>query len=97
MRCNNSMTESIQVQKGVLQGDPSSPLLFNICFNPLLQILDTPNYRKMGYNWGNKVSQQTNWLHYADDAALVSKDLKGAQGLTNLLKLGVHGPKWKSA
>jgi hypothetical protein len=80
------MTESIQVQKGVLQGDPSSPLLFNICFNPLLQILDTPSYRKMGYNWGNKVSQQTNWLQYADDAALVSKDLKGAQGLTNLFE-----------
>jgi hypothetical protein len=84
--CNKAITDPIQVQKGVLQGDPCSPLLFNICFNSLIQILNTPNYTKMGYTWGNKVSQQSNWLQYADDAALISSDQKGAQGLANLFQ-----------
>jgi hypothetical protein len=84
--CNNAVTDPIQVKKGVLQGDPCSPLLFNICFNSLIQVLNTPNYKKTGYIWGNKASQQTNWLQYADDAALISRDQKGAQGLANLFQ-----------
>ena len=40
----------------------------------------------MGYIWGNKASQQANWLQYADDATLIAKDQKGAQGLTNLFE-----------
>jgi hypothetical protein len=81
---NNCVTAPITVQRGVLQGDPSSPLLFNICFNSLMKILDSDNYKKMGFIWGKKSSQTTNWLQYADDAALISKDQKGAQGLANL-------------
>jgi hypothetical protein len=84
--CNNSTTAPIQVQRGVLQGDPSSPLLFNICFNSLVKIMDSPNYKKLGFIWGNKGTQTANWLQYADDAALISKDQKGAQGLANLFE-----------
>ena len=82
--CNNSITECISVQKGVLQGDPCSPLLFNICFNSLVKILDSPNYKNFGYSWGNNATDICNWLQYADDAAIVAKDQKSAQGLTNL-------------
>ena len=74
----------IHVQRGVLQGDPSSPLFLNICFNSLVKILDSPNYKKLGFIWGNKASQTTNWLQYADDAALVASDQKAAQGLASL-------------
>ncbi|MFI5407589.1 MAG: reverse transcriptase domain-containing protein, partial [Nitrososphaerales archaeon] len=84
--CNNELTASIQVQRGVLQGDPCSPLLFNICFNSLMRILDSEKYKNLDYNWGNKATQSTNWLQYADDAALVAKDQKGAQGLTKLFE-----------
>ena len=52
--CNNSITVPIPVQCGVLQGDPSSPLLFNICFNSLIKVLDSPNYKKLGFIWGTK-------------------------------------------
>jgi len=82
--CNNTITAPIHVQRGVLQGDPSSPLLFNICFNSLIKVLDSPNYRKLGFIWGNKASQSTNWLQYADDAALIARDQKAAQGLASL-------------
>ncbi|MDW0252306.1 MAG: reverse transcriptase domain-containing protein, partial [Nitrososphaeraceae archaeon] len=82
--CNGKLTDAIPVEKGVLQGDPLSPLLFNLCFDSLVKILDTPNYRKLGYIWGKKCTQTCNWLQYADDATLISRDQKGAQGLTNL-------------
>jgi hypothetical protein len=67
-----------------LQGDPFSPLLFNICFNSLTKVLNSPTYQKMGYIWGNKSSQISNCLQYADDAALIAKDQKCAQGLVNI-------------
>jgi len=82
--CNNNITVPIQVQRGVLQGCPASPLLFNICFNSLIKILDSPNYKKLGYIWGKKSTQTTNWLQYADDAALIASDQKAAQGLASL-------------
>jgi hypothetical protein len=47
-------------------------------------ILDSPKYRNLGYIWGSKTYQSCNWLQYADDAALIAKDQKSAQGLTNL-------------
>jgi len=81
---NEQMTDMIRVEKGVLQGDPSSPLLFNICFNSLVRLLDSDKYRALGHIWGNKSSQSCNWLQYADDAAIVTSSQKSAQGLTNL-------------
>ena len=38
----------------------------------------------MGYIWGNKATQQCNWLQFADDAAIVAHDTKSAQGLVNI-------------
>src|SRR5207248_11755118 len=50
----------------------------------LIKVLDSPNYKKLGIIWGNKASQSINWLQYADDAALLARDQKAAQGLANL-------------
>ena len=36
---NRLASDKIKVQKGVLQGDPCSPLLFNICFNTLIRTI----------------------------------------------------------
>ena len=41
-------TSAIRVEKGVLQGDPCSPLLFNLCFNLLMMTLHKPEYQKLG-------------------------------------------------
>jgi hypothetical protein len=76
----------MKVEKGVLQGDPTSPLIFNLCFNSLMQCLKQPDYQNLGYCWGNNKLQQRNWLQFADDAAITSKSLKGAQGLLNLFE-----------
>ena len=35
---------------------------------------------------GEKSAQTTNWLQYADDAALIARDQKAAQGLANLFE-----------
>ena len=79
-------TNPMKVEKGVLQGDPTSPLIFNLCFNSLMQCLKQPDYQNLGYCWGNNKLQQRNWLQFADDAAITSKSLKGAQGLLNLFE-----------
>jgi len=55
---NTEWTKSIKIDHGVLQGDPNSPLLFNMCFNTLMQTLDQPMYRKLGYTWGAANSTQ---------------------------------------
>jgi hypothetical protein len=81
---NNSWTEPVVVERGVLQGDPASPLLFNLCFNTLMNVLKTPDYSSLGYIWGATNRQQhCQWLQFADDAAIVSRNVEGTQALLN--------------
>ena len=80
------LTDMISVRRGVLQGDPCSPLLFNLCFNSLMRLLETPGYRQMGYLWGSRQHQQCSWLQYADDALIIANSLSTAQGLVRLFE-----------
>ena len=83
----NKATPPIRVERGVLQGDPCSPLLFNLCFNTLMQTLNQPIYRKLGFSWGTRLNRQERaWLQFADDAAIVASDNTCAQGLLNLFE-----------
>ena len=84
---DKKITQPIRIEKGVLQGDPSSPLLFNMCFNTLMLTLDQPIYRKLGFSWGARNSrQQRAWLQFADDAAIIEADNASAQGLLNVFQ-----------
>jgi len=84
---DNVWTAPIKIERGVLQGDPASPLLFNMCFNTLMKTLDQPIYRKLGYSWGvNKINTQQNWIQFADDAMIIASDTKSAQGLINVFQ-----------
>jgi hypothetical protein len=84
---DNKVTEPIRVERGVLQGDPCSPLLFNLCFNTLMLTLNQPNYRKLGFSWGTRLNRQERaWLQFADDAAIVASDNVCAQGLLNVFE-----------
>jgi len=79
--------DPVRVERGVLQGDPSSPLLFNLCFNSLMLTLNEPVYRKLGYSWGPENSnRQRAWLQYADHAAITASDNKNAQRLLNVFE-----------
>ena len=81
----NANTELIQVDRGVLQGDPCSPLIFNICFNPLMQTVIQSKYLHLGYMWGpNADLRSRSWLQFADDTVLISDNIKSAQSLLNL-------------
>ena len=48
-------TNPILIEKGVLQGDCLSPLLFNLVVNALLKTIDTEKIRSMGYRYSESL------------------------------------------
>jgi retron-type reverse transcriptase len=54
--------------RGVKQGDPLSPLLFNIAMDPLLEAISAQNH---GYKW-DESGLQLEALCYADDNGLLT-------------------------
>ena len=42
-----SVTAGISVKRGVLQGNPLSPLLFNLCINLILDNLNRPDIQRV--------------------------------------------------
>ena len=80
---NGNWTQPIRIECGVLQGNPASPLIFNLCFNILMKTLSSPEYRSLGYRWGS--SHRRSWLQFADDAAIVaSTNSKTSQSLLDV-------------
>ena len=79
------LTPLISVRRGVLQGDPISPLFFNVCFNLLTKTITQPKFAQLGYIWGPNVDPFTSsCLQFADDTVLISRDVKSAQMLIDL-------------
>ena len=82
---NDVCTPCVRVERGVLQGDPISPLLFNVCCNTLMQAISKPEYQQLGYLWGPPGDNHYRaCMQFADDAALVAQSIKSAQILLNL-------------
>ena len=82
---NRDWTSDLPVSKGVLQGDPCSPLLFNLCFNTLMHILHEKKLENLGYIWGpDGHANECAWLQFADDAVVVSNSVRDAQTLINI-------------
>ena len=77
------ITRPIEVQRGVLQGDSLSPLLFNMCFNTLMQTVDQEKIKCSGFIFGNTLSPR-NWLQFADDTTIVTSLESDNQLLLNL-------------
>ena len=83
---NKEWTEFIKVEKGVLQGDPCSPLLFNLCFSLLMQVLTKPELKNLGYILGPKhATFESSGLQFADDAAIISNRPRDTQQLLNII------------
>ena len=86
MSSNGQLTDMILVKRGVLQDDPCSPLLFNLCFNSLMRLLESPGYQQLGYFWGKNQQHKCSWLQYADDALIIANSLSALQGLVRLFE-----------
>jgi hypothetical protein len=71
-------------RRGVRQGDPLSPLLFNLVLDPVLRSLDE---HEEGSPFG---SQRLKVLAFADDLVLVARTVEEAQSLLNKLAAGLQ-------
>ncbi|XP_041986276.1 uncharacterized protein LOC121738355 [Aricia agestis] len=77
------VTDPIQTNCGLFQGDSLSPLLFCLAINPLSQILN--KYTNKGYQL--KDSANINHLLYMDDLKLYAKTKKTLESLMHTVKI----------
>src|SRR5688572_21950284 len=83
----DNSTNPITVGRGVLQGDPASPFLFNVCMNTFLVNLQKPELSHLCFSWGTANQRRnTAWLQYADDAVVVAPDIRSAQQLISIFE-----------
>ncbi|NXX51967.1 PO21 protein, partial [Tricholaema leucomelas] len=73
-------TEEIGIKTGVKQGDPMSPLLFNLCIDPLLCKLEELGN---GYQYG---AVKVTTLAFADDLVLLSSSWEGMEKNIEILE-----------
>jgi hypothetical protein len=79
----NGSTENIHINRGVKQGCPLSPILFDICINPLIEKLNSKELRKFGSYWNAEdgVTAQA----YADDILLFANSYYSLQQLVEIV------------
>ena len=72
-------SEKIQWSRGVLQGCPLSPLLFNACLDPLLTHIERHNHDD-GIKFTHNDTEYTITAQaYADDVVLIARDIDSAR------------------
>lgn len=80
IKANGSQTVNISLRRGVKQGDPLSPILFNLCIEELLEQLDSAT---AGLPVGN--NRNISVLAFADDLVLLGKSTTEAQEQINIV------------
>ena len=80
---NDFHTKYIAVEKGVLQGDSFSPLIFNLIINTFIQCIKEEKFTNFGYRTF-KGFLPCNWFQFADDAVAVTSLEGENQILLNL-------------
>ena len=75
-------TNPIKVDRGVLQGDCLSPLLFNLCTNTLVNTVKNEKLNYFGYVYDFSFKPR-NWFQFADDTAIVTSSEEDNQLLIN--------------
>jgi hypothetical protein len=79
----NGATENIHIKRGVKQGCPLSPVLFDICINPLIEKLNSRELKRFGYYWNDEdgVTAQA----YADDILLFANSFESLRELVEIV------------
>ena len=77
------LTPSFRYDIGVFQGCPLSPVLFNVCFQLLLDSLATPALQPLAYEFKSVVLRVAQTA-FADDLGLLSKSSSGCQTLISV-------------
>ena len=86
VRTGNDLTAPIPCNKGVKQGCPLSPVLFNFVMEPLIRAADS--IPSGGYTIGNQTIRS---LTYADDLCVVTQFTKTMQEVLQISKQQVTG------
>ena len=89
VKSENKITQFFDYTKGVRQGCPLSPLLFNLYINDIFKLLHNSTHTPLVLN----DNVQTNILMYADDLVILAKSEEELQ--TKLNKLSDYCNKWK--
>ena len=82
VKIDRMMTQFFPYSKGVRQGCPLSPSLFNIYLNDLVPSLSLSNSAPLGLPNGSSIS----CMMYADDLILLSKSEEGLQSMLDKLQ-----------
>uniref|UniRef100_A0A4W6FV19 ribonuclease H n=1 Tax=Lates calcarifer TaxID=8187 RepID=A0A4W6FV19_LATCA len=81
VRTKHGETDRIHIKVGVKQGDPLSPLLFNLALDPLLYVLEN---KGVGFRVGGR---SLTALAFADDLVLLSDSWKGMERNLQILEI----------
>ena len=89
VKSGNGVTEFFTFTKGVRQGCPMSPILFNLFVNDIFEIMNKNSSSDISLDNGNKL----NALMYADDLILLSQSKEDLQKKVDILE--AYCNKWK--
>jgi len=84
LECGGQYLASVNIQRGIFQGDSLSPLLFIICLIPLSVML---RKAKQGYNLTRTPSGKINHLLYIDDLKLYGKNKSELESLKQTVRI----------
>ena len=86
-------TPFLKVNKGVLQGDCLSPLLFNMVMNTFVQYVKTEQFCQLGFNAGQPFLTTKHWFQFADDAVITTREEYETQILLNAFTMWCNWAK----